>query len=194
MRLFLIASVLAVMTGVSSAQVGGDLQLDTFRPAMDSRGYFTVNASQTLGDKDVAFGLGALDWGHHLLAFGDQDGGSFFGSKCSANAGPCYSVDNIVTATLIGAFGLKLGPADLEFGASFPVVIMGGDRGPDIDTGNTNTDTKYTFSGQGLTSRRTSSRSAGRRTSASASWRASICRRWAARTTTGSARPAPAAR
>src|ERR1700729_795852 len=121
--------IVALLGGVASAQSAGDPQLDTFRPAMDSRGYFTVNASQTLGDKDVAFGLGALDWGHHLLAFGDQDGGSFFGSKCSANSGPCYSVDNIVTATLIGAFGFKLGPADLELGVSLPVVIMGGDRG-----------------------------------------------------------------
>ena len=34
------------------AQKGGDIDLNAFRPAMDSRGYITVNASQVLGHKD----------------------------------------------------------------------------------------------------------------------------------------------
>ena len=146
------AGLLAATAGVNvaSAQSAGNLQLDTFRPAMDSRGYFTVNSSQTLGNLDVAFGLGALDWGHHLLSFGNTSGGSFFGSKCAGNAGPCYSVDNVVTATLIAAVGLKLGPADLEFGASLPVDIMKGDRGPDLETGDPNTSLTYGYSGQGI--------------------------------------------
>jgi len=150
MRPLFLAASLALFGGVAAAQPGGDIQLDTFRPAMDSRGYFTVNASQTLGDKDVAFGLGALDWGHHLLSFGDTSNGSFFGSKCSGSTAPCYSVDDILTATLIGAVGLHIGPADLEFGVSVPVVIMGGDRGPDIDPGDGSTPMKFSLSGQGL--------------------------------------------
>jgi len=52
---------------VASADPAGDITIDTFRPAIDSRGYFTVNASQTLGDKDFSFGLESLDYGHHLL-------------------------------------------------------------------------------------------------------------------------------
>src|ERR1700704_5773404 len=96
--------VLTLMGGVAFADPAGDIQLDYFRPAMDSRGYLTINASQVLGDKELSFGLGALDWGHHLLSFGDTKGGSFFGSKCGTGGGPCYSIDNIVTATLIGAF------------------------------------------------------------------------------------------
>ncbi len=145
---------LALLSGVAAAQTvpGGDIQLDTFRPAIDSRGYLTVNASQPLGDKELSFGIGALDWGHHLLSFGNTSNSSFFGSKCSGNAGSCYSIDNVVTATLIAAFGIHAGPAELEFGASVPFVIMGGDRGPDIDAaaGDPNGANQFHLSGQGI--------------------------------------------
>src|SRR5258706_1096013 len=144
--------VLMLMGGVAFADGGGDLQLDYFRPAMDSRGYLTINASQVLGDKELSFGLGALDWGHHLVSFGNTTGGSFIGSKCAGNMGNCYSIDNIVTATLIGAFGIHAGPAELEFGVSLPFVIMSGDRGPDQlgDPTNPNDDKAFSLSGQGL--------------------------------------------
>jgi outer membrane protein OmpA-like peptidoglycan-associated protein len=142
----------ALTAGVASADPAGDIQLDYFRPAMDSRGYLTINASQVLGDKELSFGLGALDWGHHLLSFGDTSKGTFLGSKCTNAAAPCYSVDNIVTATLIGAFGIHAGPAELEFGVSAPFVIMSGDRGPDSlgDPANPNDDMGYNLSGQGI--------------------------------------------
>jgi len=90
------------------AQAAGNLELDTFRPAMDSRGYITVNASSVLGDKDLSFGLGSLDYGRHLLHLGDP-------STCSASSGAAsYSINNIVTATLVGAVGLHVGPAELD--------------------------------------------------------------------------------
>src|ERR1700744_6141256 len=112
---------IAVLGGVASAQTAaGPVQVDTFRPAMDTRGFFTVNGSQTLGDLDFAFGLGALDWGDHVLSFGDTSKGSFFGSGCASWVMPCYSVDDELTATLIGAIGIHVGPADLEFGVSLP--------------------------------------------------------------------------
>src|SRR5688572_27979334 len=99
------ALILAAVAGSARAQSGGDVPLDTFKPAMDSRGYLTVNASQVLGHKELSFGIGALDWGYKMLQLGDQD-------SCDANTGmPCYSIDNMITATLIGAFGLKAGPA-----------------------------------------------------------------------------------
>jgi outer membrane protein OmpA-like peptidoglycan-associated protein len=143
--------VVAGLGGTAIAQTAaGPVQLDTFRPAMDTRGFFTVNGSQTLGDLDFAFGLGALDWGHHLLSFGNTSNGSFFGSKCNNAGMPCYSVDDVLTATLIGAIGVHVGPADLEFGVSVPIVIMSGDRGPDmLDPTDGSTD-KYTLSGQGV--------------------------------------------
>jgi hypothetical protein len=120
------------------AQPAGDIPLDTFRPAMDSRGYLTVNASQVLGHKELSFGLGALDWGYKMLNFEGN--------------GATYDVNNMVTATLIAAFGLKAGPAELEFGASVPFVIMSGDRNPNSlgDPATPNDDQDFKLDGQGI--------------------------------------------
>ena len=107
---------LALLARPAAAQPAGNLTLDAFRPAIDSRGYLTVNASQVLGDRELSFGLGSLDWGHHLLSL-DADGKS-------------YSIDNMITATLIAALGFHAGPAELELGASLPLRIMSGTRGP----------------------------------------------------------------
>src|SRR5262245_26177763 len=140
------AAVLLVLASPALAQDAGDVPLDTFKPAMDSRGYLTVNASQVLGHKELSFGLGALDWGWRTLGFGDPN-------ACDAGSGsPCYQVQNMVTATIIGAFGLKAGPAELELGVSLPFVIMGGDRGPNNlgDPGTPNDDMEFNLSGQGI--------------------------------------------
>ncbi|HET7503749.1 MAG TPA: OmpA family protein [Kofleriaceae bacterium] len=116
--------------GAALAEPAGNIDLNVFRPAMDSRGYLTVNASQVLGDRELSFGLGSLDWGHSLL-------------KLDGN-GATYSIDNIISATLIGAYGIHLGPLELEVGASVPFLIMSGDRGPDMG------DLEFKLDGQGI--------------------------------------------
>jgi OOP family OmpA-OmpF porin len=136
-----VAAALAAILGVAhtaSAQPAGNIDLSGFRPAIDSRGYLTVNASQVLGHTEFSFGLGSLDWGYKLLDFKGN--------------GATYSVDNIITATLIAAFGIKIGPAELEFGASAPIRIMNGDRGPDNtgDPSTPNDDETFKIDGQGL--------------------------------------------
>src|SRR6476619_1439333 len=91
------ALILALATPAQAQEVGGNIPLDTFQPAMDSRGYITVNASQVLGNKEVSFGIGALDWGYKTLGFGNAN-------TCDSNdagAQPCYQVNNMITATLI---------------------------------------------------------------------------------------------
>lgn len=134
----LIASAAVVAgAGVALAQPAGNIDLNVFRPAMDSRGYLTINASQVLGHGEVSFGLGALDWGYKMLSF-----------KQGLNE---YSIDNVVAATLVAAYGLKLGPVELEVGASVPFVIMAGDRGPDAVTpGQPNNVMRFKLDGQGL--------------------------------------------
>ncbi|MEO8701318.1 MAG: OmpA family protein [Kofleriaceae bacterium] len=131
-------SCLCLSVGTAAAQPAGDLQLDPFRPAIDSRGYLTINASQTLGHKEVSFGLGSLSWGHKLLDLENGDAQ--------------YAVNDVITATLIAAIGVKVGPADLEFGASVPLTILSGDRGPDnlgaLD--NPNDDQNFKLDGQGV--------------------------------------------
>ena len=125
----------------ATAEVGGNTDLSIFRPAIDSRGYLTINASQVLGHKELSFGLGALDWGHRLLLLDNNGSGT-----------TSYTVSNIITATLIGAFGVKAGPVELEFGASVPLRIMNGDRDPDDlgDPGNSNDDEAFKIDGQGI--------------------------------------------
>ncbi len=118
------------LSALAVAEPAGNIDLNAFRPAMDSRGYLTVNASQVLGDKEISFGLGALDWGHSLLKL---DG-----------MGNTYSIDDMIGATLIGAFGIHAGPAELEFGASVPFLIMSGDRGPDVGQN------EFKLDGQGI--------------------------------------------
>ena len=117
---------------------GASIHLNAFRPALDSRGYITVNASQVLGHKELSFGL-VFNWSRNLLLF-EQD------------PDISYAVENIITPTLVGAYGLKLGPAELEFGLSLPFMIMDGDRQPDNlgEPGNPNDDRKFRFDGQGL--------------------------------------------
>ena len=46
----------------------GDQGMDThlFRPAVDSKGFFSVNGSDILGANDISFGL-VMDYGHNLM-------------------------------------------------------------------------------------------------------------------------------
>src|SRR5262249_30127893 len=119
-RACIVAAILGVLgAGISAlaiAEPAGNIDLNAFRPAMDSRGYLTINASQVLGDKELSFGLGSLDWGHSLLKLDGQ--------------GNTYAIDDIIGATLIGAFGIHAGPAELEFGGSGPFLLMRGSPGP----------------------------------------------------------------
>src|SRR5207247_669634 len=65
--------------------VGPAFAQDEFRPAVDSRGYLTLNSSQVLDRGELSFGLGSLAWGRH----------------------PDTAVDHIVTATLVGTVGVR---------------------------------------------------------------------------------------
>lgn len=130
-----IATALLCVSTTAKAQ---SIAIDEFRPAIDSRGYLTLNASQTLGHGEMSFGLGSLQWGRKLLSF---------------EAGPAtYSVDNMISATLVAALGLHLGGVPLEVGASLPFTIMNGSRGPDAlgDPNNPNDDKLYRLAGQGI--------------------------------------------
>jgi outer membrane protein OmpA-like peptidoglycan-associated protein len=138
-RLVIALAALAVPTAVlSSTAAAQSMSIDEFRPAIDSRGFLTLNGSQTLGHGEMSFGLGSLQWGHKLLSF--------------ENGPASYSVDNMISATLVGALGLRLGRVPLEVGVALPFTIMNGSRGPDAlgDPSNPNDDKLYRLAGQGL--------------------------------------------
>jgi OmpA-OmpF porin, OOP family len=134
----LVLALLAAPWAASADGVnGGEIEINAFRPAMDSRGYITVNASQVLGHKELSFGL-VTNWGHSVVNFESGEN--------------TYEVSNVFTPTLIGAYGLKFGVVELEFGASVPFQVINGDRDPDYigDPGNPNDDETFKFEGQGL--------------------------------------------
>lgn len=103
-----LAIALPMLAALSASAAAQSIALDEFRPAIDARGFMTVNASQTLGHGEMSFGLGSLEWGHKLLAAGSP------------------TTDNMVSATLVGALGLRLGGVPLQLGVALPFTIMDG--------------------------------------------------------------------
>jgi len=109
--------VLAIDAPGVRADAGGDIELSAFRPAIDSRGFITVEGADSLEPGQLSFGL-VSTWARGLLHL---DGG-----------GATYAVDDVVTPTLIAAYGL---PGGLELGASLPFGVVSGRRTPIDDNG-----------------------------------------------------------
>jgi len=99
-----IAAVVSALALSSPAAAQEAMPADELRPALDARGYLTVNASETLDHGEMSFGLGSLAWGHRLMT---ED-------------------DNLVSATLVGALGLHAGPLPLQLGVSLPFTVIDG--------------------------------------------------------------------
>src|SRR5688572_18669143 len=143
-----VVGALLATAGTATAQVGGNIDLNAFRPAMDSRGYITVNASQILGHKELSFGL-VTNWGFKVLEM-TGPAGAFTEANGYANDGETsYTVQNVITPELQFAFGLfKV----VEIGLSVPFVIVSGDVGPDFvgNAGDPSDDEGFGFSSQGI--------------------------------------------
>ncbi len=138
-----LACLLAVMKLEGTAQAqnaqGQTFNLQLFRPAVDSKGYITVNASQILGHLDFSIGLIGT-WAHNVLNLSAPLTGGTPGQNAK------FSVSDLITPQIQVALGLFKW---IEVGISLPVQIMFGDRGPDYkspDDKNQNSD--LTFSGQ----------------------------------------------
>jgi OmpA-OmpF porin, OOP family len=117
-----------------------DLQL--FRPAVDSKGFITLNASQVLAPRDFSFGL-VSTWARSPLYF----------EGTVANGPSSWGVDNLITSSFQGAVGVfgrrQLG---LELGLVVPINVLSG-RGDPSDPGlptNPNDERHYKFDAQGL--------------------------------------------
>src|SRR5271170_1114816 len=65
-----VASAQPAMNGLASTN-GSGLDTHLFRPAMDSKGLFSVNGSEVLGHQDISFGL-TIDYGRDLLRVANQ--------------------------------------------------------------------------------------------------------------------------
>jgi outer membrane protein OmpA-like peptidoglycan-associated protein len=127
-------SLLAVLlwARLSSAQdaQGNTFNLQLFRPAVDSKGYFTVNASQVLGHLDFSIGL-IGSYARNTL-------------QLSGN-GASFAVSDFVSAQVQAALGLFRW---VELGVSLPVHILFGGRGPGYRSMDTNFNNDLSFGAQ----------------------------------------------
>ncbi|MBW2731911.1 MAG: OmpA family protein [Deltaproteobacteria bacterium] len=111
---------------------GGPIDLQLFRPAIDSKGLITLNASQVLGHLDVSFGL-ILNYSRRPLSLVGTGGICAAGQDCSR-----YRINNMVTGNLQAAIGLF---KHVELGVGLPLTFWNGDTDPDEVAANTNPDT-----------------------------------------------------
>jgi len=116
---------LCALSNVSVAQVAtlsdGGMDLHLFRPAVDSRGYFSVNGTEVMPHKDFSFGL-VLDAGFGILRYNgfvnDPDGAADTAGRQSRIAKQAFT----------GTFMFNIGLVDrLVLGIQLPITFFRGD-------------------------------------------------------------------
>ncbi len=93
--------------------LGGDIALDGFRPALDARGFVTVDGASVLDAGAPSFGL-VTTWSRGLLELD------------SATAS--YRVEDVMSPTFVAAIGL---PFRTELAAALPFGVVASNRDPD---------------------------------------------------------------
>jgi outer membrane protein OmpA-like peptidoglycan-associated protein len=89
---------------------GDGMDTHLFRPAVDSKGFFSVNGSDILGGNDFSFGL-VMDYGHNLMRLE-----------------PGHGADALITHSFQGTFNFNYGIASVaSIGFTLPVNLVGGD-------------------------------------------------------------------
>ncbi|MCS6914810.1 MAG: OmpA family protein [Myxococcales bacterium] len=112
-----------------------DLQL--WRPAVDSKGYVTINASQVLGHLDFSLGLVGT-WAYRPLLLRLE--ANERGPDGVASAARIFEVRNLITPQLMFALGLF---KHLEVAIGLPLSIMTGGRQVCTRTGEEETCTGF---------------------------------------------------
>jgi len=110
----------------SAQEGGGPIDLQLFRPAMDSKGYITLNASQVLGHLDPSFGL-VINWARRPLSLSSAAPGGLWKDQDGNLIQSRFDVDNMVTANLQAALGLF---KYFEVGLGIPLTLWNGDTDP----------------------------------------------------------------
>jgi len=109
-----------------------------FRPAVDSKGFLTMNGTDILGSRDLSFGL-ILDYGRQLLRTNNrQDPLDAAGNICvdgqcndDGNALPAnggHGVSSLIDNSFQGTFAFNVGLGNqVALGIQVPLVLMTGD-------------------------------------------------------------------
>ncbi|HVR61992.1 MAG TPA: transporter, partial [Polyangia bacterium] len=147
-RIFPIVALVVVALGFAStarAQLKtAPLDLQIFRPAMDSKGFITLNSSGVLGQLDFSFGL-VTTYARRPL---ELSGNKQLGTPAQGNQ---FRVGTLVTPSLQGAIGVvKLKHFGIEVGVVIPMTVLSG-KGDPTDPGTAATPgSDYNFTRQGL--------------------------------------------
>jgi OmpA-OmpF porin, OOP family len=146
------ATVLATVTIGFVASAHAQLQnapvdLEIFRPAMDSKGFVTINSSSVLGQWDLSFGLVTSYARRPLQLTGNQQ----FGTPAQTNT---FAVETMVRPSLQAAVGFtNLPHLGIELGIVIPMGVVSGRSNP-TDPGmnptNNLDDREWTFANQGI--------------------------------------------
>jgi outer membrane protein OmpA-like peptidoglycan-associated protein len=121
-------------TRVSNSN-GDGMDTHLFRPAVDSKGFLSVNGSDILGANNISFGL-VLDYGRNLMRTRidkvphDANTGKLCeDEKCAIGTEAGTGVTALVPHSFQGTFGFNYGIANLGVvGLSVPVILMSGDE------------------------------------------------------------------
>ncbi|HYP88539.1 MAG TPA: hypothetical protein VEQ59_10300, partial [Polyangiaceae bacterium] len=122
---------------------GDGMDTHLFRPAVDSKGFFSVNGSDILGAGNLSFGL-VLDYGKNLMRTREHrvPSGTIINEQGMAVDGECkdetcivgpgqdgVGVKALVPNSIQGTFGFNYGIANIGVvGLSIPVILMTGDQ------------------------------------------------------------------
>jgi OmpA-OmpF porin, OOP family len=134
------ASALAQARDERAPEGNGDgMDTHLFRPAVDSKGFFSVNGSDILGAKNMSFGL-VLDYGRNLMRTrssrvpngtneAEPDETKCLDQSCVVDDGEDGTgVKALVPNSVQGTFGFNYGIANMGVvGVSIPVILMNGD-------------------------------------------------------------------
>jgi outer membrane protein OmpA-like peptidoglycan-associated protein len=140
----LAAAAITLVPAAHAQLQNAPVDLEIFRPAMDSKGFVTVNSSAVLGQWDLSFGL-VTSYARRPLQF---NGGGVMGQPNS------FAVDTMVRPSLQAAVGFTSLPhLGIELGMILPMGIVAGKSLPNEDGGTTNTasdDRQWTYANQGI--------------------------------------------
>ena len=131
------AAATATFVPTARAQLqNAPVDLEIFRPAMDSKGFVTVNSSAVLGQWDISFGL-VTSYARRPLRFTGAGVGGMSNT---------FSVDTLIRPSLQAAVGfLSLPHIGAELGIILPMGITAGRSMPNNSDGH-----EWTFANQGV--------------------------------------------
>src|SRR5882672_2535150 len=110
---------------------GDGMDTHLFRPAVDSKGFFSVNGSDILAANDISFGL-VMDYGHNIMRLE-----------------PGHGADALLTHSFQGTFNFNYGIAGLAtVGITLPVNLEGGSAVNNVGPNNALYNTVGDFSSQ----------------------------------------------